>query len=50
VEARIISAASEPWWFVGGRTGDDERSLTTELVMATSDWLISTLAHAGAPR
>lgn len=39
VEARIVSAEDELWWFVGGRGHEEERSLTQDLVGITAEWI-----------
>ncbi len=39
VETRVMSMPEEPWWFVGGRSFDDEARLTSEIVRVTTEWI-----------
>ena len=48
VDTHVVKASEEAWWFVGGRTRNEERSLSEELVRVTSDWL--TRVRVGATR
>jgi hypothetical protein len=48
VQTHVATASIEPWWFAGGRSPAEERSLTAAFVGATRDWLVSTLIPTGA--
>jgi hypothetical protein len=50
VTTHVVTAAIEPWWFVGGRTHHEEQSIAAELVGTTSTWLADTVAEAKASR
>jgi hypothetical protein len=50
VTTHVVTAAIEPWWFVGGRTQDEEHSIATELVATTTDWLVANISELKAPR
>jgi acetyl esterase/lipase len=47
VSTHIVSSMAEPWWFVRGRSIDEEASLTRDLVQTTAAWFSRTLASTG---
>jgi alpha/beta superfamily hydrolase len=48
VETHVIAMTEEPWWFVGGRSRDEESSLARELIQVTADWMERTSMSEGA--
>ena len=39
VDTHVIPMSPEGWWFAGGRSYDEDRTLTHELVRVTVGWL-----------